>query len=360
MWQADEAPAPGGSVPANGDRMMRLSRRAVIAGLGGALAAPAIGRAQDARVRFAVDFVWQGNHAIWTLAQDKGLFAAEKLSVALDRGYGSADNLTKLGAGVLDIGLVDPNLLGKFNQDNPGNQMTAVLIVYDAAPSAVIYLKSSGIKSLKDLEGRKLAITEGAATIQLFKVLCQINGVAFDKIEVISVSPQLRDSMVIQKRVDASLGFFATAVLNMAAAGVPRDDIGYFQYNRHGLSLYSLSLVCKKDYAAANPNVVAGFVRATIKGARAMIADPKDAVASILRRDGLLKEAIEFERNQLLTDGSLLTPWVRQHGIGTVDRERFERTTGLVAEALGASAKPKMEDIYTDRFLPPQSERMLT
>lgn len=339
--------------------MAKISRRVMVGGMGSVLAAPSLSFAQETRVRFAVDFVWQGNHSVWTLAQDKKLFAAEKIEAVLDRGYGSADNLTKLGAGALDIALVDPNLLPKFNQDHPSSEATAVLIVYDAAPSAVIFLKSSGIKTLKDLEGRKLAVTEGAATIQLFKVLCRINNVDFGKIEVVAVSPQLRDSMVIQKRVDASIGFFATAFLNMAAAGVPREDIGYFQYNQQGLSLYSLSLVCRKEYAAANPSVVAGFVRGTVNGVKAVLADPKEAIASIRRRDGLLKEAVELERNDLITKGSLLTPWVKQHGLSSVEKERFERTTAIVAEALGVKTMPKMEDIYTERFLPPLSERKL-
>ena len=128
----------------------------------------------------------------------------------------------------------------------------------------------------------------------------------------------------------------------MVAAGIPREDVGYFQYNKHGLALYSLSLVCKKDYCAANPEAVAAFVRATVKGTRAMLADPKAAVASILRRDGLLKESVELARNELMNDGCLLTPWVREHGMSMVDKERFERTTGQVAELLGVTNKPKM------------------
>jgi NitT/TauT family transport system substrate-binding protein len=257
------------------------------------------------------------------------------------------------------MALVDPNLLPKFNYQNPSSQMTAVFIVYDAAPSSIVFLKSSGIKTVKDLEGRKLAISEGDATWPLFQVLCKINNVDLKKIETVNVSPQLRDSMVIQKRVDASLGFFVTAVINIAAAGVPRDDIGWLQYNKNGLALYSLSLVCKKDYCTANPDTVSGFVRATLKGVKAMIADRKGAVESVMRRDPLLKENVELERNELMIDGSLLTPWVKQNGISTVDRERFERSTAQVAEAFGVPVKPKMEDIYTERFLPSKAERMI-
>ena len=227
-------------------------------------------------------------------------------------------------------------------------------------PARIIFLKSSGIKTVKDLEGKKLAVTETDATWPLFRVLCKINGVDLAKIEVVNVSPQLRDTMVIQKRVDASLGFFVTAVINIAAAGVSRDDIGYLQYSKNGLALYSLSLVCKKDFAAANPAAVSGFVRGTVKGARAMLADRQAAIASVIRRDPLLKADVENARNELMNEGSLLTPWVRQHGMSTVDRERFERTTGQVAEVFGVNVKPKMEDLYTDRFLPPAAERMLS
>ena len=339
--------------------MSMVSRRLFLSGVTGALLPRTVTAQTASRVRFAVDWVWQSNHAIWTLAQDNGFFAAEKIDAAVERGYGSADNLTKLGAGALDMALVDPNLLAKFNYENPNSQMTAVFIVYDAAPSSIVFLKSSGIKAVKDLEGRKLAISEGDATWPLFQVLCKINNVDLKKIETVNVSPQLRDSMVIQKRVDASLGFFVTVVLNIAAAGVPRDEIGWLQYNKNGLALYSLSLVCKKAYGAANPETVSGFARATLKGVKAMITDRKGAVASVMRRDPLLKENVELERNELMIDGSLLTPWVKQNGISTIDRERFERTTAQVAEAFGVPVKPKMEDIYTERFLPPKAERML-
>jgi NitT/TauT family transport system substrate-binding protein len=190
-------------------------------------------------------------------------------------------------------------------------------------------------------------------------VLCKLNNVDVGKIKTQNVSGQLRDTMVIQKRVDASLGFFATAVINIAATGVPRDDIGYLQFNKNGLALYSLSLVCRKDYAEANPDAVGGFVRGTIKGVKAMLADKKAAIESLLKRDTLLKYEVENERNDLLIEGSLLTPWVKENGISTLDPKRFEYTTGIVADAMGVAEKPKAADIYTDKFLPPKAERML-
>jgi hypothetical protein len=45
--------------------------------------------------------------------------------------------------------------------------------------------------------------------------------------------------------------------------------------------------------------------------------------------------------------------------MSTVDRERFEHSVSQVAAASGVSIKPKMEDIYTAEFLPPNEDRMI-
>lgn len=341
--------------------MKKLDRRKLIAGSLGALVAPKCLYAQSAieRIRFALDWVWQGNHSIWTYGVEEGAFANEKIDLSIERGYGSADNLNKLASGTLDIAFVDPNLLPKFNSENPAAQMQAVCVMYDAAPSAITFLKASGIKTVKDLEGKRLAVTETDASWPLFRVVCQLNGINLDKIKVVNVSPQLRDSLVIQKRVDAALGFFVTSVINMVSAGVPRDDIAYIQYNDTGLELYSLSLICRKAYAAKNPAAVSGFVRGTVRAARSMLANRESAIESLIKRDQLLKPEVEMLRNDLIIDGALLTPWVRKHGLSTVDRERFERTGAQVAKAFNLSVMPKMEDVYTDKFLPPEAERKL-
>ena len=344
--------------------MPLISRRTILGGMSGALVlgAPSFSaRSQGAvkQVRFATEFAWESNHAIYTLAEDLGYFAAEKLDVNIDRGYGAANNMTKLAAGSLDIAVVDPNLLPKFNQEQPESRLISFFIIYDAAPSAVIFLKSSGIQKPKDLEGKRVAVTAGTTPAILFPIFAKINAVDPTKVTILAVNAQLRDTMVIQKSADASIGFLTTSVPNIVSTGVPISEVGYLQYNQFGLELYSLALVCRARYAKENPEVLRGFVKAVIKGARAMVSNPEQGITSVKKRDGLLNDNLELVRNKLMNDMSLLTPHVRREGISTVDRERFERSVGQVAQASGVSIKPKMEDIYTDEYLPPKEQRMI-
>jgi NitT/TauT family transport system substrate-binding protein len=53
------------------------------------------------------------------------------------------------------------------------------------------------------------------------------------------------------------------------------------------------------------------------------------------------------------------TDWVKKNGLSVVQRERLQRTIDSVVEAYGLSAKPKPEEVYTDKFLPPVAERMV-
>src|SRR3954465_10906620 len=99
--------------------MRDITRRhaiAVTAGGALSLAGPGIGRSQSAKkeVRFATEFSWEGNHGLWTLAKDRGYFSDQGIEVNIDRGYGAANNITKLVSKALDIAIVDPNLLPKF------------------------------------------------------------------------------------------------------------------------------------------------------------------------------------------------------------------------------------------------------
>jgi NitT/TauT family transport system substrate-binding protein len=344
--------------------MHSITRRTAVALAGGgalSLTIPRSGYGEGARkpVRFAVEFAWEGNHGLWTLAKDRGWFAEQGIDLSVDRGYGSGNNIAKLVSRTLDVAIVDPNLLPKFNTEHPESPLIAFFIIYDASPSAVIFLKSSGIRTPKDLEGRKLAVAEGTTPAILFPIFAKANGFDANKVNMLAVNAQLRDAMLVQKSVDATIGFITTTAPNLTSNGVAEDDIGYFQYNQYHLELYSLGLVCLKSYARENPEVLKGFVKAAIQGARAIIATPAAAVASVKKRDGLLDDKVELMRVKLMNETALLTPNVARNGISSVDRVRFETSVGQVAAANGISGPIRMEDYYTDASLPPAAERKI-
>ena len=337
-----------------------MQRRTLLqAGLPLALATAFSGTSRAATpVRFVVDFAFQGNHSVFALGIDRGYYAREGLTVAMDRGYGSGDTIVKVAAGAYDIGFADINAVVKFNAQNPDKRVIAVYQGFDRTLSAIISLAKAGIKQPADVQGRSLGAPEADASRLLFPVFAAKNGIDPAKVSWKSIAPNLRETILVQGQVDAITGFTTTSYFNLIAAGVPRETIVMLPYADHGLDLYGNAVIAREDFVAAHPDLLAGFVRATIAGTKDAIADPAAGMAALVKRDPLFDAALEKQRFALALQDAILTPDVRKNGFGTVSPGRMALTIAANAQAYGIATPPTPEQIYTTRFLPPQADRM--
>ena len=93
--------------------MIRSFIRAAIAiiALGFAISAS---QAQTPSTKLMVDFAFQGQQSPFVLAVEGGYFSRAGVSVTVDRGYGSADVVTKVASGAYDLGFADIGSLITF------------------------------------------------------------------------------------------------------------------------------------------------------------------------------------------------------------------------------------------------------
>ena len=320
------------------------------------LGAPA--RAAE-RVTMLMDFLWQSSQGGFTLAADRGYYASEGLDVTIDHGAGSGDTIAKLAAGTYDIGFADINLLVKFNAENPANRVTAFFMVYDANMASIVTLARTGIKMPKDLEGRTIAAPEYDNIRTLFPAFARLAGIDAAKVSWLSVQGSLREAMLVQGRADATASFAPTAYLALTAQQVPPADIVTLRYVEHGLDLYGSALMASEKTLAERPKLVAAVARAVTHGIKDALASPADAVASIRKRDALLKEDLELQRFHMVAQQSMVTDSVRRLGLGAAEPERLARTIGFVAEAFNVANPPKPDTVYTSAFLPPKEMRLV-
>ena len=107
---------------------------------------------------FALDWKFEGPAAPYFVAVDKGYFSDADLSVEVSPGKGSLDAIPKVATGAFPVGMADVNALVRFLDQNPGAPVTAVMIIYDKPPFAIVGRKSLGVENPKDLEGRILSL----------------------------------------------------------------------------------------------------------------------------------------------------------------------------------------------------------
>jgi NitT/TauT family transport system substrate-binding protein len=317
-------------------------------------------QAQDTKIRFILDWAFQGQQAVFTLPLDDGTYKKLKLDVTVDRGAGSGDAVAKVASGAYDIGLADVYSMVRFNGENPNNKLIAVMAVHDKSALAVETKKSTGIKVPADLNGKTIAAPIGDASRQLFPLFADLNKINEKSIKWINVSPALREPMLLRNEAEAITGHITTVMMNMRGIGIKESDIVVMAYADYGVELYGHVLVVNPTFAEKHAEAITNFIRATVHGIDVMRKDPAAAVASVKKRDPLINDQIELDRVKMSLSYMFITPNVLKNGVSNVDMARLGRTLKQAAKAFGIANPQSAAEVYTDKYLPPRSEMMLS
>jgi len=317
---------------------------------------PAVAQQKDVRVM--LDFIIQGTHSPFFVAREKGYYKAEGLNVAVDAGKGGTNTAVSVASNVYQFGYVDLVTMVNFNVQNPANPLLAVYMAFDETPLAVVTLKSKGIKTPRDLHGRKIAGGPGTAVHDTMSILLKAAKAEDVKIDWVSVSIQLWAAMLAKGEVDGIGGFTNSQIPAAMAVGFKREDIYALKYSDYGTGLYGLALVTTKKYADDNPEIVRGMVRALNRGTVDTIRDPAAALAIMKAGDPMMRNDLEQVRLEVAL-GHTYTEHTKKNGLSSVDPARVQQNIAAVVDAYKLSKAPKVEDVWTDKFLPPLADRMV-
>jgi NitT/TauT family transport system substrate-binding protein len=339
---------------------MTLARRTLLAAGTAGLALPFIRpAAAQAPIRFCLDWALQGNHGMFSLADDRGVFRNNGITMRMDRGFGSGDTTVKVASGAYDIGYTDVSTMVKFNAENPEKRLVSFYQILDRTAAALITLKKNGITDPKGVAGKRLGAPEGEGSRMLFPAFARVAGIDAGSVKWTSMAANLRDTMLAQGQVDAVTGFLFTTHFNLVGLGMKEEDIVAWPYAENGLDIYGSALVARADWLEKNPQLAASFVKASVEGLKMLLAEPDAAMASLQKREPLFDVALEKRRWAMTRDRSILTPAVKAGGTGAIDMARAETLIRVNAEAYGVSNPPKAADMFTERFLPPAADRKI-
>ena len=316
--------------------------------------------AQETKIKFTLDWRFEGPSALFLAAQSKGYFKQEKLDVTIDAGAGSGAAVTRVVTGAYDMGFADISALIEFIGNNPGavTKPQAIYMVYESTPSAVVALKKSGIKSPADLAGKTLGAPVFDAGRKAFPIFARANNLDLAKVQWKTMDPPLRETMLHRGDVDAITGFTFTSYLGLVARGVKEEDIVMFKYNDYGAELYGSAVIATPRFLAENPAAARGFLRAITRAIKDVIANPDASIAFVKQRDPLIAEAIELKRLKMAIE-FVDTPVVRRDGLGGINKVRFDNTIDRVVGAFGIKNQVSPDGIFNSSFLPSSSERRL-
>ncbi len=311
---------------------------------------------EQPNVKLLLDWVYDGAHAFILVADSKGYFKQEGLTVQIDAGTGSGVAVQNTASGVYQFAIADFPTMVQFNGKNPDKMTTAFYMVFDQTPIAIMSLKSKPIRTAADLDGKKITGRPGQAAYLLTPLLLKRAGITNAKIDWQNVSPQIEGSLFARGGIDGMSGFSISQAIAVAELGVKLDDIHIMKFADQGVDLYGLAFLTSKSFMAQNPKTVQAFARAVNKGLKDAMADPKGTIEILRKRAPLAKTEFELLRLSLARD-LVLTPHVKEQGLSSATPARVQSTIDTIAELDTPTRKPTVADVYTDRFLPAAADR---
>ncbi|MDI3470242.1 MAG: hypothetical protein OJF62_002305 [Pseudolabrys sp.] len=300
------------------------------------------------QVSFRLNWYLGGLHTPFYLGKERGYYKDEGIDLTINEGRGSVNTVQVIAAGSDTFGLADSSSL--MLMAAKGAEVKAVMSLVNTSAFGVISLAETGIKTAKDLEGKKLAITAGDALTQLFPAVAKYNKIDMSKINLVQVDPAGKVVALLDKRVDALLGglddqYFLVKAKGFKPAGLPFAD--------NGANTIGMVILAQEQTIKDKPDMVRRFVKATIRSWQEAIKDPDAAVAAALKAKPTLNGPSTKE--QLLKDISFMqSPATKGKPIGWGALSDWESTKALLTEYRGLKTDKPASAFYTDDFIPKQ------
>jgi NitT/TauT family transport system substrate-binding protein len=326
-------------------RAARLAAAALLTVTAGVAAMATTASAAEQKVDFILNWVPAGDHAPYYYAKKMGWYAKAGIDLNLEPGKGSALAVQKVGAGANPIGLADMG--NALVARGKGVDVVGVFNVYANSPQGLYWLKSSGIKGIKDLAGKKIGNPAGDGARTMWPALAKANGLDPKSVTWVNIDANSKLAGLKSKSIDATTSFYNLHHIFKRELG---DDMGFVAWRSAGVNPYGNSVIVNGEFLKKNRAVVDGFVKVTQKAFAACLADPKPCIAALIEANGALKTDNELT-NWGLVEQLMADKYSRGVALGIHDDGRMKADYQLVADFVGVEKPYDVKTAYTNEFL---------
>src|SRR5688572_10599592 len=234
-----------------------------------------------AQEQINVRFSWKlkGEYAHMYVAQEKGIFAREGLTVRLGEGAGAQAALGALLQGQEDVVLL-PGIFA-LTAISKGMPIKLIALYHPVTPMALISKPEKPVKVPKDLEGKSIGTSIGETGTTYLDTFCKKNNVDCGKINRVQVNAQTRVPLFLQGKVDV------VSVYQTNDLPILREKEGVkfvvLELDKNGLAVPGMALVTSDALIAKKPQALKKFLKATGDAVVEAKKDPAGAAAAIMK-----------------------------------------------------------------------------
>ncbi|HEX8010630.1 MAG TPA: ABC transporter substrate-binding protein [Casimicrobiaceae bacterium] len=298
-------------------------------------------------ISFQLNWMAGGPNAGFAAAAAEGYYNDAGLDVTIVQGNGSANTAQLVANGRAQLAYADA--VSVMQLVAKGAPMKIVSTIYQSNPNAVMSLKKAGIKSVKDLAGRKVGVPSASSQTTMLPLLLKANNLKESDVNMIDMPVASMVPALLQGQVDAVLGSIDAYQIQAESQGAQLD---VYKFADYGVPTVSTSIFASNDYLKANPDVVKKFIAASLKGWSFALDHPDRAIKDLKK--------VFPEVNEKLATAELaaITPLFCSGGakyIGKAEDALWAKSQELLAEVKLLPAGQDPKSYYTNDYLPAAS-----
>lgn len=286
--------------------------------------------------KITVQSLWipQAQFAGLYVAAEKGFYEEEGIEVEILPG-GDVSAEEQVENDIAQIGVAFYSSVLTYQEG--GYDFINVFQTFRSSPQYLVAKKETGISSVADLKGKKVANWFGGRQYELY-ALAQLNGLD-PETDIEWIQQDFTMDQFRADEVDVASAMSYNEYLLLLEDGYSEDDLFVFDMNKEGAALLEDCLFVKRSWAEEHKDLLVRFIRATIKGWNYTNENPEEAAQIVyeIGQSSTLEHQIAMTEKVLelvIPEGSDASQ------IGYPDEKSIQQTidlglqAGLIREAI--------------------------
>ncbi len=311
-----------------------------VSGCSSAGSATAVPSPAPTKVKLAMGFIPNVQFAPFYVALDKGYFSDENLEIDFD--YGMETDLLKLvGTDTLQFAVAsgDQVIIAR----GQGLPVVYVMTYFHRFPVAVASLDVP-LEEPGDLSGHTVGIPAPGASYNGWLALLYAAGIDEEEIPIEFIG-YTQVASLTEGRIDAAVVYGANEPVQLRQAGYDP----YLIYVADYINLVSNGLITNEKTIAEQPQLVAGLVRAVLRGLRYTLDHPEEAFDICLQH--VPEAGGENREMQMAVLEESIKFWESDR-LGYSDPEAWKTSEEFMVEVGLAEAAAESGEMFTNQFIP--------
>lgn len=292
------------------------------------------------KVNFLPMWVPQPQFAGYYMAKEKGIYKKYGLDVNIINGSYGKDVMTYLNEGKADFGIM--YLSAAIKNHCEGYDLVNVGQIFQTNEIMFVAKKKSGISSLQDFSGKKIAVWRTILKELTIGFLNKHNIQA----EVIPMNEGV--NLFLKDAVDICAVMYYNEYNSLINFGIDPEELNVFYFKDYEMNFPEDGIYCMSKTYQKDPDLCRKFVAASIEGWEYAIKNPEESLR-VLEESQKIENVqcnVAHSRWMMQCMGSTLQPTGKSIKTGVLLEPDYNGTAEFLMKNKDINAKPDYGDFY--------------